>query len=214
MAEELGITKHIPRKEVQRIWDYPSLNDGKQPQQAIKEEAEDKAVTSLFRGIVPAANILRRDFVIAGALFTANPGYTNEVASHWISAYFQGDKMRIPETVDEAMSIAEEHAAWMRRRFPGMVRWANESYSGTLDFLTLVYSFYFILYRKTDHYFLRYPQAADELLEDMYLPSIRTGNSWFNWFTWWLSAIDITQLRTLGEERRAQRARQNQDVPT
>ena len=43
-----------------------------------------------------------------------------------------------------------------------------------------------------------WPQAADELLEDMYLPTIRSGGSWFNWV---FKIIDLKEIATLGEER-------------
>ena len=49
----------------------------------------------------------------------------------------------------------------------------------------------------------RWPQAADELLEDMYLPSMRSGG---NWLTWPFKVIDLKELSTLKEERDAIRA--------
>jgi dimethylaniline monooxygenase (N-oxide forming) len=45
-----------------------------------------------------------------------------------------------------------------------------------------------------------WPQAADELLEDMYLPTLRSGGSWFNWV---FKVMDLKEIATLGEERRA-----------
>jgi hypothetical protein len=66
--------------------------------------------------------------------FTANIGYTNEVAAHWISSYFLDDPMRLPDTVEEAMVKAEQGAAWMKARYPGMGSWVNASYMGSLDF--------------------------------------------------------------------------------
>ena len=48
-----------------------------------------------------------------------------------------------------------------------------------------------------------WPQAADELLEDMYLPSHRSGGSWYNWV---FKVIDLKEIATLGEERQAIRA--------
>jgi len=46
----------------------------------------------------------------------------------------------------------------------------------------------------------RWPQAADELLEDMYLNSRRGGG---NWITRPFKVIDSSQLKTLAAERRA-----------
>lgn len=77
--------------------------------------------------------------------FTSNIGYTTEVAAHWISSYFQSDPMHLPSTVEEAMAEAERGAAWMRKRFPDMLSWINESYSCSLDFWTCVPNTYLII---------------------------------------------------------------------
>ncbi|EDR01729.1 uncharacterized protein LACBIDRAFT_310470 [Laccaria bicolor S238N-H82] len=45
-------------------------------------------------------------------------------------------------------------------------------------------------------------QATDQLLEDMYLPSMRSGG---NWLTWPFKVVSISELATLGEERRVKR---------
>ena len=68
--------------------------------------------------------------------FTANPGYSFEVAAHWISSYFQNDNMRLPFSAEEAIAEAEMRSAWMKTRYPNMLAWANESYSGNLDLWT------------------------------------------------------------------------------
>lgn len=47
-----------------------------------------------------------------------------------------------------------------------------------------------------------WPQYADELLEDMELPALRSGGSWF---TWAFKPMNIHELDTLHEERRANR---------
>ncbi len=62
-AEEIGINRHAPTTEVVDIWDYPSLSGAPEP-----HPDSQKWVTSIYRGLVPAKNILRRDFVVAGAL--------------------------------------------------------------------------------------------------------------------------------------------------
>ncbi|KAG2010573.1 hypothetical protein CC2G_013388 [Coprinopsis cinerea AmutBmut pab1-1] len=175
VAEEIGIARHVPTHDLVDVWKYESLKNGPE---AHKDSW--KWTTSIYRGIVPARNIMKRDFAIAGALFTANFGYTNEVAAHWVSSYFQGDKMKIPETPEEATAISERQANWMRIRYPHMLSWVNESYSGSLDFWT-------------------WPQAVDEMLEDMYLPSQRSGG---NWLTWLFRPIDLKEIENLAEERR------------
>ena len=50
---------------------------------------------------------------------------------------------------------------------------------------------------------LSWPQVVDELLEDMYLRSHRSGGSWYNWI---FKVIDLKEIATLGEERQAIRA--------
>lgn len=66
--------------------------------------------------------------------FSANFGYSCEVAAHWISSYFQNDNMRLPSSVKEAIAEGETRSAWMKARFPDMLSWANESLSTNLDF--------------------------------------------------------------------------------
>ncbi|KAJ3512120.1 hypothetical protein NLJ89_g3707 [Agrocybe chaxingu] len=175
MAEELGINRHAPHTTVTATWDnYKSL---KNPP-VLKPENKEWT-TSIYRGIVPAKNIERRDFAIAGALFTANPGYTNEVVAHWIASYFRGDKMHLPSSTEEAIAKAEEKAHWMKVRFPDMISWMNESYSTSFDFWS-------------------WPQAADELLNDMYLPGMRSGGNWLNWV---FKVIDLKEIENLTQER-------------
>ena len=42
--------------------------------------------------------------------------------------------MRLPSTVEEAYAATERNGAWLRKRFPDMLLWVNESYSGTIAF--------------------------------------------------------------------------------
>ena len=53
------------------------------------------------------------------------------------------------------------------------------------------------------HIVFSWPQAADELLEDMYLHTNRSGGNWFNWI---FKVIDLKEIATLGAERRAIRS--------
>ena len=48
----------------------------------------------------------------------------------------------------------------------------------------------------------RWPQAADEMLEDMNVPGERSGG---NWLTWPFRVVDLSEIASLGEERRALR---------
>ncbi|KAJ6621833.1 FAD/NAD-P-binding domain-containing protein [Mycena sp. CBHHK59/15] len=131
-----------------------------------------------------AKNILRRDFAINGAVFTTNAGFTWEVVSHWISSYFLEDNMKLPKTPEEAYHHADRDAAWIRKRFPDVHTRVNESYSSFIAFWT-------------------WPQYTDQLLEEMGLPSMRSGG---NWFTWPFKVIELKEISTLGEERRQKRA--------
>ena len=45
----------------------------------------------------------------------------------------------------------------------------------------------------------RWPQAADEMLEDMNVPGERSGG---NWLTWPFRVVDLSEIAMLGEERR------------
>ncbi|KAF9228314.1 FAD/NAD(P)-binding domain-containing protein [Gyrodon lividus] len=178
--EELGIGRHPPTKDVdENAWKHYTTLSSPPPAHPQK----DQWASSIYRGLVPAKNINKRDFAINGAVFTTNNGYGFEVTSHWISSYFLGDKMRLPTTVEAALAETDRNAAWMRKRFPDMLLWINESYSSGLAFWS-------------------WPQAIDELLEDMELPTLRTGG---NWLTWPFRVISPNEIATLGEERRAKR---------
>ncbi|KAJ6498091.1 FAD/NAD-P-binding domain-containing protein [Mycena vitilis] len=139
--------------------------------------------SSLYKGIAPAKNLLRRDFAVNGAVLATNDGYTFEVISHWISSYFLGDKMKLPKTPEDALKDTERDALWLRKRYPDLNLSLNEACTSTCVFWT-------------------WPQYSDELLEDMYLRSMRSGG---NWLTWPFKVISINELSTLHEEREANR---------
>ncbi|KAI0058583.1 FAD/NAD-P-binding domain-containing protein [Artomyces pyxidatus] len=176
----LGLNRHPPTASAEKYhWNYTSL--------ANPPPAHPQAMQwagSIYRGLVPAKNIARRDFAINGATFSTNHGMVYEVASHWISSYFLGDRMRLPATAEDALETTERQAAWMRQRYPDMLVWMNESYTSKLDFCN-------------------WPQAIDELLEDMELPSMRSGGSWI---TWPFKTISLKEISKLTEEREAKRA--------
>ncbi|KAF9559739.1 FAD/NAD(P)-binding domain-containing protein [Agrocybe pediades] len=183
MLRELGMHEHpIPSSSRHPTWEYTSLSH---PPEGVQVDAAAQVVSHfIYRGIVPARNIARRDFAIVGAMFVSNLSYTTEVAAHWVSSYFQSDRMRLPAEAEEAEREAEVRAQWKKRRYPGTK--VNESYGAVVDLWT-------------------WPQIADELLEDMYLPSMRSGG---NWLTWPFKTIKPEELCTLGEERRALRERE------
>ncbi|KAF5386925.1 hypothetical protein D9615_001925 [Tricholomella constricta] len=177
-AAELGISRHPPLMKVADTWNYTSLNN---PPSSRPDN--EQWASSIYRGIVPAKNLDKRDFAINGAVFTTNNGYAFEVTAHWISSYFLRDNMRLPSSAEEALASAERNSAWMRKRFPDMLLWVNESYSSGLAFWT-------------------WPQLVDELLEDMRLPSMRSGG---NWLTWPFKVIDLKEIANVGDQRRLRR---------
>jgi hypothetical protein len=46
--------------------------------------------------------------------------------------------MRLPSTVEQALAETERKAAWIRKRYPDMLLWANESYSSGIAFWSCV----------------------------------------------------------------------------
>ncbi|KAF5368837.1 hypothetical protein D9758_002891 [Tetrapyrgos nigripes] len=176
---DLGLNRHPPDPsllQTENEWnDYVSLRN---PPKA--HPSGEQWASSIYRGIVPAKNLLNRDFAINGAVFTTNNGYAFEVTSHWISSYFLGDKnLKLPSSPEEALAHADRNSAWLRKRYPDMLLWANESYSSDLAFWT-------------------WPQVIDELLEDMGLKTYRSGG---NWLTWPFKVIELQEIEHLKEER-------------
>ncbi|OSC97983.1 FAD/NAD-P-binding domain-containing protein [Trametes coccinea BRFM310] len=177
--EELGLKPHLAQPNPEHHWDYTTLSDAP----PLHPDAK-KWSFSLYRGLVPAKNIHRRDFAVNGACISLNNGYTVEVASHWISSYFLSDPMRIAQTPEEAFKETERDAAWLKRRYPEVPTALNASLTGYLAFWT-------------------WPQHVDDLLEDMGLPVMRGGG---NGLTWPFHVIDLKEIEHLKEERDAKRA--------
>ncbi|KAI6115961.1 FAD/NAD(P)-binding domain-containing protein [Pisolithus sp. B1] len=172
-AKELGIGRHPPLADAEEhVWDYTVFYE--------------EWVSSIYRGIVPARNINRRDFAINGAFFTVNNGYAFEVMAHWISSYFLGDKMRLPSSPEEASKHAGKNAAWMRRRFPEMLFWVNESYI---------------------------PKPLVGVTTGGPKPWMNSSKTWVfplcvaggNWLTWPFKVITPAEIKNLREERGAKR---------
>ncbi|KIP06555.1 hypothetical protein PHLGIDRAFT_452381 [Phlebiopsis gigantea 11061_1 CR5-6] len=188
--KELGLDVHPPPPEdaqYRQEFKYRTLEN---PQgtgalfRAAKPDADHAA--AIYRGLVPARNILNRDFAINGAIFTTNNGYVFEVGAHWIASYFRGDPfLRLPKTIEAAIEDAERNNSWLRQRYPGMRGWASESYSA-------------------DMAMFGWPQLADTLIEDMGLPIMRSRG---NWLTWPFKVIDLKEIKYLKEERDDRRKR-------
>ncbi|KAI0724678.1 FAD/NAD-P-binding domain-containing protein [Fomitopsis betulina] len=179
--EELGLGCRAPHPASNYYrWDYPTLDYYTPP----PNPANKAATASIYRGIVPAKNILRRNLAINGAIFTANAGYCYETTAHWIASYFRGDKfLRLPSSAEEALASAAYNSAWLRRRYPDVHMSANASVRSDLALWC-------------------WPQMLDTLLDDMSLPSMRSGGSGL---TWPFQVIDVKEIANLGEEREALR---------
>lgn len=62
--DELGLRRHAPMNTMEEMrWDYVSLGDSPKTHSQSEQWA-----SSIYRGIVPAKNINRRDFAINGAI--------------------------------------------------------------------------------------------------------------------------------------------------
>jgi len=177
---ELGLSRQSI-KACPDVWNYVSLADP-----PIVQSEEPKAAASIYRGIVPVNSLYKRDFAVNGSIFTVNNGYTFEVVSHWISSYFLEDQfLRLPSSIDDALAETQMNAAWLRKRYPGIFSWVNESYSSNVAFFS-------------------YPQLCDDLLEDMGLDIMRSGG---NMLTWPFKIIDLKEIRDLHDERSARRTK-------
>ncbi|KAH9854923.1 FAD/NAD-P-binding domain-containing protein [Lenzites betulinus] len=172
--EALGVSPHPANRDSSHVWNYKTLANP--PPLHPDTEAWS---SSILRGIVPAKNIANRDFAVNGACIAPSMGYTMEVASHWISAYFLGDNMRIPQTPEAAFAATEREAAWLKRRYPEIPTALYPSRASYLAFWT-------------------WPQHADDLLEDLGLPIMRGGG---NALTWPFKVIQLEEIRDLKEER-------------
>ncbi|KZP03480.1 FAD/NAD-P-binding domain-containing protein [Athelia psychrophila] len=151
--QELGLGNYPPptTESEAHHWDYTTLAHTPPSKQGGAQWA-----SSLYRGVVPAKNILRRDFAVNGAVFSANNGLVFETASHWISSYFLEDAfLRVPSSPKEAFESTDREGAYLRKRHPEALLWMNESYS-VVKFFT-------------------WPQFIDDLFEDMGVPTYRSG---------------------------------------
>ena len=67
-AADIGLGRHAPLtslKGSEDAWNYKSLAN---PPSIHPDNAAGKWVTSVYRGLVPAKNIMKRDFAIVGAM--------------------------------------------------------------------------------------------------------------------------------------------------
>nr|VWO99039.1 14-alpha sterol demethylase Cyp51A (EC [Ganoderma boninense] len=180
--EELGLAPRPAKEPAVNEWKYTTLADAP----PLHPDAKTWS-SGLYRGIVPAKHIGRRDFAVNGAVVSPNFGYTTEVTSHWISSYFLSDAtLRLPATPEDALAATERDAAWLRARYPQIPTALNNSHTSYLAFWS-------------------WPQHADDLLEDLGLPIMRSGG---NALTWPFKVVDLKEIEHLKEERDAKRAKQ------
>lgn len=153
--EELGLDEHAPPPEdaaYRKQFEYASLADPAGTGALLRDAAlsNGEPAATVYRGIVPAKNILQRDFAINGGIVRSHPhslslaalsmtacsvqivtnnGYVYEACAHWIASYLRGDAfLRLPPTPAAAAADAEKNNSWLRKRYPGMLGWANECY--------------------------------------------------------------------------------------
>ncbi|KAF5366762.1 hypothetical protein D9758_006503 [Tetrapyrgos nigripes] len=182
---QIGLGKYPPQYvsdvTYANEWKYSSLKDP-----PAKHPLSDQWTSCIYRGIVPAKSIFKRDLAINGAVFSTNNGYVFETTAHWISSYFLEDSfLQLPQSAKEAIQHTERASAWLRKRYPDMLHWTNESHSSGIEFWS-------------------WPQYTDDLMRDMGLAygKERTGgNKW----TWLFKPIDIGCIGRLGEEREEKR---------
>ncbi|KAJ4480867.1 FAD/NAD-P-binding domain-containing protein [Lentinula aciculospora] len=179
---QVGLGKYPPQYVSLNAYDeewkgYMSL---KNPPPA--PAANQQWMSCIYRGIVPARNIMKRDLAINGAVFSTNNGYVFETTAHWISSYFLEDTfLELPADIKAAIQSTERTSAWLRRRYPDMLHWTNESHSSDIQFWS-------------------WPQYTDDLLRDMGLPygKARTGG---NALTWLFKPIEVEAIKDLAKER-------------
>jgi len=107
--------------------------------------------------------------------------------------------------VDEARDLADRDAAWVRRRYPYTQTWTGESNATAVSFWSCVLLRGAARLARGSHDIIlhgRWPQLADDLLEDMGLPSKRSGG---NWLTWPFKPVDLDELAHLKDERDSKR---------
>lgn len=116
--------------------------------------------------------------------------------------------MRIPATPEAALQETERQSAWLRHRYPQVSPTANSSYTSNIGFwgcVELASSLASFSPNPTSLVPLaRWPQVADDLLEDIGLKVMRSGGSWL---TWPFRVVQIKEIAGLKEERDVRRAR-------
>ncbi|KAF5388998.1 hypothetical protein D9757_005121 [Collybiopsis confluens] len=178
-----------PHTTYEEEWEgYTSLqNPPAAPASAPTGRWTEISGSGIYRGIVPAKSLFKRDFAINGAVFSMNNAYVFETTAHWISSYFLEDTfLQLPPTVKAAIKSTERTSAWLRKRYPDMQgHWMNDSHCSDVQFWS-------------------WPQYTDDLLRDMGLPygKARTGG---NALTWLIKPIEMDAIKELGKERAALR---------
>ncbi|EIW77403.1 FAD/NAD(P)-binding domain-containing protein [Coniophora puteana RWD-64-598 SS2] len=183
--ERLGLSgrEWYPQPATDEWSSYKTLDD---PPEIQKDVIDPQ----IYRGIVPARNIARADFAINGSIFSAHSACTYEVTAHWISSYFLGDLKYLPSSTEEALTHTARNAAWIRKRYPGVLYKINESFT-------------------SDIVFWAWPQQMDDLREDM---GVMGANDPWNWLTWPFKVVGVDDLKDLKRQRETAREQKHYDV--
>ena len=73
----------------------------------------------IYKGIVPTGAWDERDLCMNGFAALLGAPYSSEITAHWISDFFAcSPHLRLPSSAKAAWQEAEDHAEWLRHRFP------------------------------------------------------------------------------------------------
>jgi hypothetical protein len=73
----------------------------------------------VYKGIVPTGAWDERDLCMNGFAALLGAPYSSEITAHWIADFFTGSPhLRLPQSAKAAWQAAEDHAEWLRHRYP------------------------------------------------------------------------------------------------
>ena len=100
--EDLGIGLHPPPvedKEYRKDYQYPSLANPSGTGAALRQlDPKAEYAAAIYRGMIPAKNILERDFAINGAIVSFSLIHVKIFIDHWTFPALVHDKqwLRVP----------------------------------------------------------------------------------------------------------------------
>ncbi|KAI5476185.1 FAD/NAD(P)-binding domain-containing protein [Pseudohyphozyma bogoriensis] len=74
----------------------------------------------VYLGMLPCGRWEQKDLMVLGCTVAPKGTLITEIGSHWIASVFRGTPLReLPSNSAEAFEICEDHANWVRARYPG-----------------------------------------------------------------------------------------------